>query len=65
MRRIIEKIDLGIITELTVAIIYFFPALQGGFLLKNILIIAVISGAGVVAVTALFRLIYQILNRFL
>ena len=64
-RRIIEKIDLGIIAGLTIAIIYFFPALQGKFIFTDILIIAAINGAGVVAVTALFRLIYKILARLI
>ena len=64
-RRIIEKIDLSIIAGITLAIVSFVPSLQGGFAIGNILAIAIMSGASAIAVTALFRLIYQILARFL
>jgi serine/threonine protein kinase len=64
-RRIIEKIDLGIIAGITTAIILFIPALQGQFAIGTILIIAAMSGATAIAITALFKLIYQILVRIL
>ena len=64
-RRIIEKIDFVIIAGITVAIIFFVPVLRGEVVLGTILIIAAMSGASAIAVTALFRLIYQILARLL
>lgn len=64
-RRIIEKIDLGIIAVFSLALIFFIPALQGQFVIETILIIAAMSGAGAIAVTALFKLIYQLLARLL
>ena len=64
-RRIIEKIDLVIIAGLSVVIVFFLPILQGEFVLGTILIVAAMSGAAAIAVTALFRLIYQILARLL
>ena len=64
-RRIIEKVDLGIIAGITTAIIFFFPGLQGGLGMQSVLIIAAMSGAGAIAIVALFRLIYQLLIRFI
>lgn len=64
-RRIIEKIDLVIIAGISGAIVYFVPLLQGGFTIGTILIVATMSSAGAIAITALFRLIYQILARLL
>jgi serine/threonine protein kinase len=64
-RRIIEKIDLVIVAGITAALIFFLPWLQGGLGLSSVLIIAAMSGAGAIAVTACFRLIYQILSRWL
>ncbi|VEP18795.1 Serine/threonine-protein kinase F [Hyella patelloides LEGE 07179] len=64
-RRIIEKIDLVIIAGISAAIVFFFPVLQGGLTIGIILVIAAMSGAGAIAITALFRLIYQILARLL
>ena len=64
-RRIIEKIDLVIIVVISIAIVYFLPLLQGGFTTVTILIIAVMSSASAIAITALFRLIYTILVRLL
>lgn len=64
-RRIIEKIDLGIIAVITIAIIFLLPVLQGELVLGTIMFIAVMSGASAIAIIALFRLIYQILARLL
>lgn len=64
-RRIIEKIDLVIIAGISIAIVYFLPLLQGGFTTVTILVIAVMSSASAIAITALFRLIYTILARLL
>ena len=62
-RRIIEKIDLGIIAGITTGIIFFFPLLQGSLGMQSILVIATMSAAGAIAITALFRLIYKLLTR--
>ena len=64
-RRIIEKIDFLILAGITTALIYFLPALQGGFTIGTILVIAAMSGAAVVGITALFRLIFAVLTKIL
>ncbi len=64
-RRIIEKIDLVIIAAISAGVIYFLPVLQGGMMVPTIFAIAIMSGAGAVAVTAFFRLVYQLLTRLL
>jgi serine/threonine-protein kinase len=65
IRRIIEKVDFLIIAGITATIIYFIPLLQGYLAIESILIIGVMSAAGVMGVVALFRLIYQLLSRLL
>jgi serine/threonine protein kinase len=62
-RRIIEKLDFVIIGGITLAVVVFF--LRGGFLIPNVIAIAVLAGAGAIAVTALFRLVYLLLSRLL
>lgn len=62
-RRVIEKIDLVIIAAISAGVIYFVPVLQGGMLVSTVFAIAVMSAAGAVAVTAFFRLVYQLLTR--
>lgn len=64
-RRIIEKIDLAILAIITSVLIGFIPILQGTMGLQTIFIIAAISAAGAISVTAFFRLIYLLLSRFL
>ena len=64
-RRIIEKFDLLIIAGLTLAAVGFFKALQHGFPAEFIIVLAVLAGAGAIAATALFRLVYLLLSRFL
>ncbi|MFM2313505.1 MAG: hypothetical protein RLZZ04_2781 [Cyanobacteriota bacterium] len=64
-RRIIEKVDLAIFALITAAIVAFIPKLQGTLAISNILIIAIISAAGAIAITAFFRLVYQLLSRLL
>lgn len=64
-RRIIEKIDLIIIAGLSTALIFFLPILQGGLMMQVILVIASMSAAGAIAITAFFRLIYRLLTRLL
>ncbi|MEA5510111.1 serine/threonine-protein kinase [Crocosphaera sp. UHCC 0190] len=64
-RRMIEGKDLLIIGVISALLLMFMPILRGSLSLPYILIIAVISGAGLIAVTSLFRLIYQLLSRIL
>ena len=64
-RRIIEKVDLLIFAGITTGIVVFVPAFQGALVISSIIIIAAISGAGAIAVTAFFRLVYQLLSRLL
>ena len=64
-RRVIEKIDLLIFASITVALIFFVPAFQGALGVQSVLIIAAMSAAGAIAITAFFRLIHQLLSRFL
>ena len=64
-RRIIEKIDLLIFASITVALIYFFSGFQGALGIQSVLIIAAMSAAGAIAITAFFRLIHQLLSHFL
>lgn len=65
-RRIIEKADLAIFAVITAVIVAsFVPGLNGGFVISSILIIGAISGASAIAITAFFRLVYQLLSRFL
>lgn len=64
-RRFIEKLDLLIIAGITLAIMLFFPVLRNGFPLEIVVFVAMLAGAGAIAVTALFRLIYKLLSNFL
>lgn len=64
-RRIVEKFDFLIIGGLTVAAVVFFKALQNGFPIQFIIVVSVLAGAGAIAATALFRLVYLLLSRLL
>ncbi len=64
-RRIIEKADLIIFAGITAGIVAFVPALHSSLVVPSIFMIAAISGAGAIAITAFFRLVYQLLSRFL
>ena len=64
-RRIIEKFDFVIIGGMTLAAVIFFKGLQAGFPPQFIIMVSVLAGAAAIAVTALFRLIYLLLSRFL
>jgi serine/threonine-protein kinase len=63
-RRIIEKFNFLFIGGGTLAAVVFL-ALQNGNSVPYIVVISVLAGAGAIAVTALFRLIYLLLSRFL
>ena len=64
-RRLIEKVDLLIFVGITAGIVALVPVLQGNLVISSILIIAAFSGAGAIAITAFFRLVYQLLSRLL
>ena len=64
-RRLIEKIDFVIFAVITSTIIALVPVLQGTLGIQSVLIIATMAAAGAIAITAFFRLIYQLLSRLL
>ena len=64
-RRIVEKFDFIIIGGLTLAAVLFFNALHNGFTIQSIIVLSVLAGAGAIAATALFRLVYLLLSRLL
>jgi serine/threonine-protein kinase len=64
-RRIIEKFDFLIIAGLTLAAVVFFQGLRKSIPIELVIVISVLAGAGAIAVTALFRLIYLLLSRIL
>lgn len=63
-RRIIEGKDLLILGGLTLALM-LWPTLQAGMGFGSVVVVAVFAGAGAIAITALFRLIYLLLSRLL
>lgn len=63
-RRIIEKKDLPILVVLS-SLIMLIPALNHSVGFMATLFIGVFAGAGAISVMALFRLVYQLLSRFL
>ncbi len=78
IRRIIEGKDLPIIAGITLIAVLFIAPLRAvienlnvlsnlshGSPISVVLLLAVIAGAGAIAVTALFRIIYLLLSRFL
>ena len=64
-RRIIERFYFLIIAGITLAAVVFFKALRIGIPVPELIVISVLAGAGAIAITALFRLIYLLLSRFL
>lgn len=65
LQRWIERIDLVIIAGVTLGIIVLVPALQGGNPIVSILLLGGVAGLILTTLTLLFRLIYDILSRFL
>ncbi|MDB9447671.1 protein kinase domain-containing protein [Anabaena sp. CS-542/02] len=61
-RRWIEKFDLLLIPVITLAVILFVPFLQGGITISQIILLAVAGGLVAIAVTSIYRIIYQILS---
>lgn len=64
-RRIIENLDPWILAAITVLLVLFIPLLRGKLEQLEIVLIAVLAGAAAIAITAIFRLIYQLLSRML
>jgi serine/threonine-protein kinase len=61
-KKVIEGKDIPIIAAITLAFI-LIPQLQGSLSFPEIAIIAVMAAIGAIAITAFFRLIYQIILR--
>jgi serine/threonine protein kinase len=64
-RRTIEKVDLVIFALITSGIVALIPKFHGTLTTPNVLIIATISAAAAIAITAFFRLVHQLLSRLL
>jgi serine/threonine protein kinase len=64
-RRTIEKVDLVIFALITSGVVAFIPKFHGSLTTPSVLIIATTSAAGAIAITAFFRLVYQLLSRLL
>ncbi|MEG3439779.1 hypothetical protein V0288_21810 [Pannus brasiliensis CCIBt3594] len=62
-KRIIEGKDLPILAAISLGL-FLIPQLQGGLGFVAIAIVAGAAGVGAIAVTAFFRLVYQIVSRF-
>lgn len=62
-RRIIEKIDLPIIAGITLGLVLLLSFLRS-FPSEIVVVISILGGAGAIAATALFLLIYRLLSRF-
>jgi serine/threonine protein kinase len=63
-RRAIEGKDLPIVAIFTFLLL-LFPALRGGISFNIVAMLSILFATAAIAITALFRLIYQILSRFL
>lgn len=64
-RRAIEKIDLIILAGITAAIVAFIPTLHSILPLTTVFVVAGVSAAVAVAISAFFRLVYRLLSHFL
>ncbi|MDB9405005.1 serine/threonine-protein kinase [Microcystis sp. CS-574] len=62
LKKVIEGKDLPILAAITLAFL-LIPQLQNGLSFPEIAIIAVMAAIGAIAITAFFRLIYQIILR--
>ena len=63
--RIIENLDPWILAVISLLLVWFVPVLRGSLEQGEIIIIAILAGAGAIGITAIFRLIYQILYRIM
>lgn len=64
-QRLIEGKDLPILAGLTLALFWIFSPLGGGYPLTTVLLIAGVMALVAVAITTLFRLVYNLLSNFL
>ena len=64
-RRAIEKVDLVIFASITAGIVAFIPKFHGASNASTVVIIATVSAAAAIAIVSFFRLVYQLLSRFL
>ena len=62
-KKVIEGRDLPILAAITLTLLFFLSQLQGSLNFPEIAIIAVMAAIGAIAITAFFRLIYQIILR--
>jgi len=62
-RRIIEKIDLPIVAGVSLGLVLLFSSLRS-FPTEIVVTVSILAGAGAIAATALFLLIYRLLSRF-
>jgi len=62
-RRWIQRTDLLIVASVTLGMVLFFPFLRYSLSIEIVLVVTILAGASMVAVTALFRLIYGLLSR--
>ena len=64
-RRAIEKVDLVILASITAGVVAFVPKFHGALNAPTVVIIATVSAAAAIAIVSFFRLVYQLLSRFL
>jgi serine/threonine protein kinase len=64
-RRIVDGLDLLIIPGITLGIILFIPVLRGSIAIPTVLFIAIATALVAIAITSLFRLIYNLLSQIL
>jgi serine/threonine protein kinase len=62
-KKVIEGVDLAILAAITSFAFWLYTELQGTLSFPEIAIIAVMAAIGAIAITAFFRLIYQIILR--
>ncbi len=65
LQKWIERVDLVIIAVITLGIIVFVPALQGGNPIQAIVLLGIVSSLVLMTLSLVFRLIYGFLSRFL
>jgi serine/threonine protein kinase len=64
-QRIVDGSDLLIIPGITLGIMLFIPLLHGAIAIPTVLLIAVAAALVAIAITSLFRLIYNLLSQIL
>jgi serine/threonine protein kinase len=64
-RRIVDGLDLLIVPGITLGIVFFIPLLHGSIAIPTVILIAVATALVAIAITSLFRLIYNLLSQIL